>query len=248
MMSLTAPFLKTVSLIENKRSDELFPFDTLDFLNKNFSLNFTTPITFFVGENGSGKSTIMEAIAELCGFHKSGGSHMHHLYNSDDGVQSALRNTLRPSWLPKVNQGYFFRSESFFNVARYIDSVENQNFSMYDGKRLHERSHGESFLVIFKNAFETTKKQIYLLDEPETALSPARQLSFLSLLHEWHQSGNVQLIIATHSPILLSYPNARIIEFNHNELREVAFEETEHYQITKAFMANPDRFLKELMD
>jgi len=246
-MSLTAPFLKSISIIEEKRNNLLFPFDTLDFLNENFSLNFTTPITFFVGENGSGKSTVMEAIAELCGFHKSGGSHMHHLYNSDDGVQSDLRNALRPSWLPKVNQGYFFRSESFFNVARYIDTVEGQNFNMYDGKELHSRSHGESFLVIFQNAFETSKHQIYLLDEPETALSPARQLSFLSLLHEWHQSGNAQLIIATHSPILLSYPNARIIEFNHDKLREISYEETEHYKISKAFMANPDRFLKELM-
>lgn len=247
-MSLKAPFLKSVSLVEENREANSFPFNTLDFLDRTFCMEFTSPITFFVGENGSGKSTVLEGIAELCGFHKGGGSHMHHLYNSDDGMQSSLRNALRPSWLPKVNQGYFFRSESFFNVARYIDTVENQNFSMYDGKPLHERSHGESFLVIFKNAFETSKRQIYLLDEPETALSPARQLSFLSLLHEWHQSGNVQLIIATHSPILLSYPNARIIEFSHNKLQEIAFEETEHYQITKAFMANPDRFLKELMD
>jgi len=126
-----------------------------------------------------------------------------------------------------------------------VDTQGNPSF--YGGKPLHSQSHGESFLAVFQNAFSTEQKQFYLLDEPEAALSPTRQLSFLSLLHEWHQSGNVQLIIATHSPILLSYPNARIIEFSHDELRDVAYEETEHYRITKAFMANPDRFLKELM-
>jgi len=127
-----------------------------------------------------------------------------------------------------VNKGFFFRSESFFNVARYIDTVEEQNFDLYDGTPLHQRSHGESFLVIFQKSFDTSERQIFLLDEPETALSPTRQLSFLSLLHDWHQSGNAQLIIATHSPILLSYPNARIIEFSHEELREIAYEDTEH--------------------
>jgi len=248
-MSLKAPYLKNISILAERIERELFPFNTLDFLTDTFSIEFKTPITFFVGENGSGKSTMMEAIAELCGFHRSGGSHMHHLYHSDDGTTSSLSHALQPSWLPKVNQGYFFRSESFFNLARYVDvtNAEKQTFDLYDGLPLHERSHGESFLVLFQNAFKTVKRQIFLLDEPEAALSPTRQLSFLSLLHEWHQSGNVQLIIATHSPILLSYPNARIIEFSHDELRDVAYEETEHYRITKAFMANPDRFLKELM-
>lgn len=249
IMRLKAPYLKKISILAEQIQRDKFPFNQLDFLTDSFSLEFKTPITFFVGENGSGKSTVMEGIAELCGFHKSGGSHMHQLYHSDDGGLSSLRDALKAGWVPKVNQGYFFRSESFFNLARYVDvtNAEKQTFDLYDGLPLHERSHGESFLVIFQNAFETSKRQIFLLDEPEAALSPMRQLSFLSLLHEWHQSGNVQLIIATHSPILLSYPHARIIEFTHDELREVTYEETEHYKITKAFMGNPDRFLKELM-
>ncbi len=245
-MSLTAPFLKNVSMIPEQRNTDEFPFNTLRFLNDTFRLNFETPVTFFVGENGSGKSTVLEALAQLCGFHKSGGSHMHQLYSSDDGVVSGLRNALRPSWLPKVSQGFFFRSESFFNVARYVD-MEGTPYKDWGGKKLHGQSHGESFLAAFENQFKTDQKKVYLLDEPETALSPTRQLSFLSLLHEWHQSGNAQMIIATHSPILLSYPNARIVEFSHDELREVSYEDTEHYKITKAFMANPERFLKELM-
>jgi len=244
---LKSPFLKNVSIMPDVVDQTSFPFDTLLFLNEGFELDFNTPITFFVGENGSGKSTVLEALAEMCGFHKSGGSHMHQLYDSDDGVKSKLKDALKGSWLPKVNQGFFFRSESFFNVARYIDAEGYPMFRSYGGKALHCQSHGESFLAVFQNAFETSQHHIFLMDEPETALSPARQLSFLSLLHDWEQSGNAQLIIATHSPILLSYPNARIIEFNDDGLRDVQYEDTEHYKISKAFMANPDRFLKELM-
>lgn len=249
-MKLTAPFLRRVSMIREKRQEETFPFNSLSFLDDRFRLDFETSITFFVGENGSGKSTVLEALAELCGFHKSGGSHMHQNYHSDDGVISALPDALKASWLPKVNQGYFFRSESFFNVARYLDIVnaEKQTFQLYDGFPIHERSHGESFLVIFRNAFETDKRQIFLMDEPETALSPQRQLTLLSLLSEWEKSGNAQVIIATHSPILLAYPNARIIEFAPKGLHDIAYEATEHYKITKTFLNNPQRYLKELMD
>jgi len=103
-MSLKAPYLKNISILAERIEREAFPFNTLDFLTDTFSIEFKTPITFFVGENGSGKSTLMEALAELCGFHKGGGSHMHHLYHSDDGVRSSLSRSLRPAWLPKVSQ------------------------------------------------------------------------------------------------------------------------------------------------
>ncbi|SCA55966.1 conserved hypothetical protein [Candidatus Terasakiella magnetica] len=245
---LKSPFLKRIAIVDDKRNEEAFPFSQLAFLNEKFTLDFSNPVTFFVGENGSGKSTVLEAIAEVCGFHKSGGSHMHQNYHSDDGVESTLSDALSASWLPKVNQGFFFRSESFFNVARYVDTEGYPTFNFYGGKALHSQSHGESFLAVFSNAFVTDERQMFLMDEPETALSPQRQLSFLSLLSEWEKSGNCQLVIATHSPILLAYPNARIIEFTPDGLRDVEYEETEHYKFTKTFLNNPQRYLKELME
>jgi predicted ATPase len=112
---------------------------------------------------------------------------------------------------------------------------------------MQHQSHGEAFLALFSNRLGTDTRAIYLMDEPETALSPARQLSFLSLLYEWEKSGNAHIIIATHSPIILAYPNARIIGFDADGLKETPYQETEHYQISKAFLTNPERFFKELM-
>ncbi len=244
---LKAPFLKTISILEDQITPDKFPFNRLAFLSEGFSLKFTSSITFFVGENGSGKSTVLEAIAAHCGFHESGGSRDHVNYSSSDKTQSMLKDALRPAWLPKVGQGFFFRSESFFNLANYLD--ENAMIGKhYGGVEMHQQSHGESFLALFSNRLGSDTKSIYLMDEPETALSPQRQLTFLSLLSEWDKSGNAQLIIATHSPILLAYPNARIIEFTPDGLRDIEYEETEHYKITKTFLNNPQRYLKELMD
>lgn len=244
---LTAPFLKNISILQDQIKPDQFPFNRLGFLSEEFSLEFTSPITFFVGENGSGKSTVLEAIAAHCGFHESGGSRDHVNYSSSDNTQSVLKHALRPSWLPKVGQGFFFRSESFFNLANYLDETADIG-NYYGGVEMHHQSHGEAFLALFSNRLGSDTKSIYLMDEPEAALSPQRQLTFLSLLSEWEKSGNTQLIIATHSPILLAYPNARIIEFSPDGLRDVKYEETEHYKITKTFLNNPDRYLKELME
>ena len=243
---LKAPFLKNITILKGQIKPDQFPFNRLRYLSEEFSLEFTSPITFFVGENGSGKSTVLEAIAAHCGFHESGGSRDHVNYSSSDNTRSVLKHALRPAWLPKVGQGFFFRSESFFNLANYLD--ENANIgSYYGGVEMHRQSHGESFLALFANRLGTDTKSIYLMDEPETALSPQRQLTFLTLLSEWEKSGNAQLIIATHSPILLAYPNARIVEFTPEGLSDVEYEETEHYTITKTFLNNPERYLKELM-
>ena len=138
------------------------------------------------------------------------------------------------------------RAESFFNFATYIDELaadEPNLYGAYGGKSLHGQSHGEAFLALFKNRF---KKGIYILDEPEAALSPKRQLSFLALIHDLEKSGNAQFIIATHSPILLSYPEAVLYSFDQKRITKVNYEETEHYQITKDFLMNPDRFYKHL--
>jgi len=244
---LKAPFLKKISIASDRVEREVFPFNSIAFLTDDFKLTFDHQITFFVGENGSGKSTLLEAIAKLCGFHESGGSLDHKNYDSTDHVESALANALQATWLPKVRQGFFFRSESFFNLANYIDTYGDLN-RYYGGQEMHKQSHGEAFLSLFSNRLGSQYKSTYLLDEPEAALSPQRQLTFLSLLSEWAKSGNTQMIIATHSPILLAYPNARIIEFTPEGLRDVAYEETEHYKITKTFLNNPQRYLKELME
>jgi predicted ATPase len=156
---------------------------------------------------------------------------------------------IRLSWRPKVRNGFFLRAESFFVFANYLDQEVREQpgfrdafYAPYGGKSLHEQSHGESFLALFRNRFG--KQAIYLLDEPEAALSPARQLSLLSIIHQL--SPDAQFIIATHSPILLGYPGAQIYSFDHSPIRQVAYEETSHYQLTRRFLENRNSILNEL--
>jgi len=242
--ALHPPFLKRVVLLPDLQDRTHFPFNRFsNLLGDQFCLKFRTPVTFFIGENGTGKSTVLEAIAKLCGFHLGGGGEGHQLHRTSDHSESPLADVLRPSWLPKVSKGYFFRSDTFADVARYLDDEGSP-----DGRRLHEQSHGESLLSLFGNRFGTNERCMYLLDEPENALSPTRQMSFLRLLRDWEVSGNAQMIVATHSPIIMSYPNATILSFDGDTIEPVEYEETEHYRITKAFLGNPERYLKELFD
>jgi len=244
---LSSPFLKTVTLLPDGAVWDCFPFDRFGFLkSKDFKLDFPTPVTFFIGENGTGKSTVLEAIAKLCGFHLGGGGSDHQLHETSDRSESVLADSLRPSWLPKVSKGFFFRSDTFVDVARYLDDVGNP--VAYGGGLLHEQSHGESLLALFADRFGTSERCMYLLDEPENALSPTRQMSFLCLLRNWEASGNAQMIVATHSPIIMSYPGATILSFDGDTIEPVEYEETEHYRITKAFLGNPERYLRELFD
>jgi predicted ATPase len=239
--SLAAPFLKRISLRPEKVARTEFPFSTLPFLHDDFSLDFPTPITLFVGENGSGKSTVLESIAGLCGFHAGGGSHHHHNYANDDRSTGRLADALRASWLPKVNKGFFFRAESFFNLASYIDDEATR----FGPRKMHAQSHGEAFLAVFRSGFDGLTRSMLLMDEPEAALSPARQLAFLAILRDLEKSGNVQAIIATHSPILLSYPGATLYGFGET-VAQTSLEATEHYRVTKAFLGNPDKYLAEI--
>jgi predicted ATPase len=243
--SFTAPFLKRVSLLPEKVARNEFPFNALPFLQSDdFALEFPTPITFFVGENGSGKSTLLEAVAALCGFHAGGGSHHHQLYANDDRWHSRLAESLRPAWLPKVNIGFFFRSESFFNLAGYIDEAAMPG--TYGERKMHAQSHGESFLAVFTHGFDGASRSILLMDEPEAALSPSRQLAFLAILRDLEVTGNVQAIVATHAPILLSYPGATLYSFDGPQIEPTTLDATEHYRVTKAFLANPDRYLADI--
>lgn len=233
--------LKKITLLKEKIEDfNSYPF-SLPFIQHMDQLDLEYPVTFFVGENGSGKSTLLEGIAYQCGFHTAGGSR-NNSYEVDQ-ADSALGNYLRLSWLPKLTNGFFLRAESFYQFASHIDDVGGiQN---YGGKSLHHQSHGESFLTLFTQKFTKARENsIYLLDEPEAALSPARQLSLMRIIKDL--SPRSQFIIATHSPILLGYPDAEIISFDQDQLQPIDYQDTDHYQITRRFLENPKRILDEL--
>jgi predicted ATPase len=205
-------------------------------------LHFHTNVTFLVGENGSGKSTLLEAIAYQCGFHTAGGSRNNE-YEVDSSA-AILGNAIRLSWMPKVTNGFFLRAETFYHFASYIDTLDADTLRNYGGRSLHQQSHGEAFLSLFKHRFG--KKAIYLLDEPEAALSPARQLALMRVIKDL--SDEAQFIIATHSPILLGYPDARILNFDDQPVEEIRYEDTLHYIVTRRFLENRKTVLAELFE
>jgi len=233
-----APFLRRVVSLHEKFERTRYPFNIRAF-SDGIDLSFRASVTFFVGENGSGKSTLLEAIGECIGFNPEGGNRDHH--RAAFAERSDLAQSLRLSWLPKVMEGFFMRAESFYNFATYIDQVSD--LRAYGGKSLHQQSHGESFLSLFLNRFE---QGIYILDEPEAALSPQRQLSFLKIIHDLATPGHAQFLISTHSPILLSYPGAVLFSLDGDTIREVAYRETEHYLVTRDFLNAPERFFRHL--
>lgn len=239
------PFLKK-AVFEAQKNKNSHPFD-MPLLANNLEVEFTAPITFFVGENGSGKSTLLEAIASVCGFNLTGGN-QNHLLNSSDN-KTPLAYVTKLSWLPKITKGFFMRAESFFNFASQIDEIAKEDasiFMSYGDKSLHAQSHGESFLSLFNNHF--SGNGIYILDEPEAALSPARQLSLLVIMNRLEKEGKSQFIIATHSPILLSYPGADIISLDATSAKRVKYKDTEHYKLTRAFLENPEQYLYRLFN
>jgi len=246
---LSAPFLKRISLLKDRADPDAFPFNRIGFLNDpGFALDFPRRVTFFVGENGSGKSTVLEAIAALCDFPVEGGTHEHRRGASvDGGHNSRLAEALRPAWLPRVRTGAFLRAESFFNLAGYIDA-EGSPVAFYGGRELHAQSHGESVMALLTNRLRDMGRAIVLMDEPEAALSPSRQLAFLALLREWDLSETVQVIVATHSPILLCYPDATLYRFDEDGIAETTVERTDHFRVTRAFLANPARYLAEIFE
>jgi len=230
--------------------------DAVDFAQYPFSLSiiknlrtiiFPTQVTFFVGENGAGKSTILEAIACHAGFGPEGGSKNIYFKTAAQKTYTGaeqLADQMTLSWRIKPKNGYFFRAESFFNVANYLDTLPGH--APYGGKPLHEQSHGESFLAFFNNRLGN--EGFFIFDEPEAALSPQRQLSLLSILHQMCKNPDFQCIIATHSPLLLAYPGATIYSCDSDRLTPIAYKETDHYKITKQFLDNPERFLNYLFE
>ena len=234
-----SPFLHRIASVPEAVDRTAHPFNIRAF-SQGIDITLRSKVTFFVGENGSGKSTLLEAIAECCGFNPEGGSRDHHRSTFAD--RSPLTQAIRLSWLPKVTDGFFMRAESFYNFATYIEKVSDMR--RYGGKSLHEQSHGESFVSLFANRFE---QGIYILDEPEAALSPQRQLTFLRIIHDLITPGRAQFLIATHSPILLAYPGAELFDLDGDSIRQTTYAETKHFLITRDFLNAPERFFKHLL-
>ncbi len=211
-------------------------------------MEFDPAVTFIVGENGSGKSTLLEGIAIALGFNAEGGSKNFNF--STRASHSCLHEYLRVArGARKPQDGYFLRAESYFNVATEIERLDEGGggpriIDSYGGRSLHEQSHGESFLALLQHRFGG--KGLYILDEPEAALSPQRQLAALKRIDQLVQAGS-QFVIATHSPILMAYPEASIFVCTPDGIRQRAYEDTEHYEVMHDFMANPRRRLKALL-
>ena len=214
---------------------------------KEHRLSLDAPVTFLVGENGSGKSTLLEAIAVTCGFNAEGGTR--NFTFSTRATHSELGEYITVAKRRYPRDGFFLRAESFYNVATNIDEMDEEpSFSprlidSYGGVSLHHQSHGESFLALVQNRFGGNG--LYLLDEPEAALSPTRQLTLLGEMHQLVEQDS-QFIVATHSPILMAYPGARIYELREDGIHPTTYQETEHYQLTRRFLENPERMLRYL--
>lgn len=205
-------------------------------------------VTCLVGENGSGKSTLLEAIAVVAGFNAEGGTKNFRFATrrSESDLHRYLRAVRGPT---RERDGFFLRAESYFNVGTEIERLDAEGggppiIDSYGGVSLHEQSHGESFLALAQHRFRGDG--LYLLDEPEAALSPTRQLAFLAIIHDLVEHHRSQFVIATHSPILLGYPGALIYSLDGGAPRAITYEETEHYLITRDFLASPERFFKTL--
>ena len=236
-------FLRSMTLLrEDVPNLSKYPF-SIPALRDFETLDFHPQVTFFVGENGSGKSTLVEGIAVAAGFNAEGGSRNFNFATrrSESSLHKHLRlarGTRRP------RTGYFLRAESFFNVATETENNETA-LAAFGNVSPHEMSHGEAFLTLVRERF--SGNGLYVLDEPEAALSPQRQLSLLRSIHDLTRDA-CQFIISTHSPLLLAYPDARIYHLSEKGITEVAYEDTEHYALTRDFLLNREKYLRRLFE
>ncbi len=234
--SLPPPYLKRIWIDEDKIADRaVYPFCLPLFRDAGFELSFDHPVTIIVGENGTGKSTLLEGIAVLAGFDEGGGGPGYRAVDHSRAIERGggdLAEALRASWLPKVGQGWFFRAESFFTVARYLDDAAVEAHAMPPDFLSH--SHGEGFMRFFEE--RCTRPGIFIFDEPESALSMTRQFEFLKLLARMDSGGMSQVIMATHAPILMGLPNARLLRIHKYGLDPVELEDTDHYRLMREFI------------
>lgn len=247
---ISSQFLQRMSLRRDTvESFERYPFN-LPAVCSLDRLDFHPKVTFFIGENGSGKSTLLEAIAVALGFNAEGGSKNFRF--STRRSHSVLHEHLRiAKGFKRPRTGFFLRAESFFNVATEIEQLDAEPglgapvIQSYGGHSLHEQSHGESFLTLLMERFHG--QGLYILDEPEAALSPQRQLAVLARIHDLVNDGS-QFVIATHSPLLMAYPDACIYQCGADGVAPVAYDDTEHVRVTRDFLADPKRMLRGLLE
>jgi predicted ATPase len=246
---LDEPIVQSIRLLrERVPSFDAYPFN-IPAIRSLERLDMHPQVTLLIGENGSGKSTLVEAIAVVAGFNAEGGSRNFRFATrrSESQLHTALRIARGTR---RERDGFFLRAESYFNVATEIDRLDSEPsfgppvIDGFGGVPLHEMSHGESFLALANNRLRG--EGLYIFDEPEAALSPARQLSLLQIMWRLVKAGS-QFIVATHSPILMAYPGARIYQLGPNGIDTVAYEDTEHYQITRGFLMDRERYFKHLL-
>jgi predicted ATPase len=221
--------------------DNAYPF-SLDVFRKTDLLEFPCPVTFFIGENGTGKSTLLRAIARCCSIHiweeREGRRDPKNLH------EDQLYQSLRVEWTDGKVPGSFFASEIFRHFTEVLDQwgiADSGCLDYFGSGSLIVKSHGQSHMSFFENRFK--RRGLYLLDEPENALSPKKQLGLLQMLREYSRRGDAQFIIVTHSPILLALPEAEIYSFDEVPIRKVAYEDTDYYRIYRDFLDNREKYL-----
>ena len=222
---------------------------------RDLHIDFDSSVTFFIGENGSGKSTLLEAMAVLAHLPIAGGGTNEYGFNHAYNEQSILASSLRLAFVRQPKDRYFFRAETQSQFATLLEQRQDDPdfllpggeradpFQQYGGRSLHNMSHGEAFLSVMQNRFS---QGLLMMDEPESALSPQRQLALLALMHDLVRAGRSQFFIATHSPILLTFPGATIITFDHDKLERINLEDTSHFKITRDLLNNPQRYWRHL--
>ncbi len=241
---LPAPFLKRLTLIPDRMGDRTtYPLSLPWCDPERFEIAFETPVTIIVGSSGSGKSTLIEAVAALAGYDEAGGGKGYRPVDHSQALDksgAALGDAMRAAWLPKVTDGWFFRAESFFSVARYLDQTAQEVGGT--APDFLSWSHGEGFVRFFEERM--SRHGLYMMDEPESALSPNRQLDLLRLLARLQDSATAQVIMATHSPILMAVPGATVLEMTRLGPQPVAYQDTAHFRLYASFVSDPDGFVE----
>ncbi|MBV9549397.1 MAG: AAA family ATPase [Alphaproteobacteria bacterium] len=244
---LLAPYLKRIWLeLEKVENPDAYPF-CLPLFRKGFDQDFTKAITIIVGENGSGKSTLLEGIAALAGFDQAGGGKGYMPVDHSRAMEVSgdiLAQALKASWLPRLSNGWFFKAESFFSVARYLDKAALENYGPAAAPDFLSHSHGEGFLRFFDERLD--RQGFYIFDEPESALSPSRQIEFLKILMRIDQAKVGQVIMATHAPILMACPGATLLRIDKYGLYPVALEDTDHFRLMREFCNDPKGFVETM--